>query len=133
MKRTLITLLHALVAWGLCGAVMGIGLSLWSVQTALIGHLIAAPIIAVFVSLVYFKKFAYTTPLQAACIFVGFIIVMDVFVVALLIENSFEMFTDPMGTWIPFALIFLATYIVGRTVLKPAKPESHHAPSHDSN
>jgi hypothetical protein len=38
---------------------------------------------------------------------------MDVFVVALLIERSFQMFASLLGTWIPFALIFLSSWAAG--------------------
>lgn len=64
-------------------------------------------------SLIYFKRFHYTTPFQTAIIFVGFVIVMDFFVVALLITRSLEMFASLLGTWIPFALIFTSTYVTG--------------------
>jgi hypothetical protein len=77
-----------------------------SLENALIAHAIAAPIIAAGVSLVYFRKFNFTKPLQTAAIFTAFVIAMDLFVVALLINHSFEMFTSLLGTWIPFALIF---------------------------
>src|SRR5215469_5924066 len=93
---------------------MGIGLATLPLQTALIIHAIAAPIFFTGVSLFYFKKFPYTTPLQTALLFVGFVIAMDFFVVALLINRSLEMFISPLGTWIPFALIFAATYVTGR-------------------
>jgi hypothetical protein len=36
-----------------------------------------------------------------------------VFVVALLVEKSFDMFRSVLGTWLPFALIFLATWLTG--------------------
>lgn len=39
---------------------------------------------------------------------------MDVFVVALLIRRDFGMFRDMLGTWLPFTLIFVSTYVVGR-------------------
>jgi len=58
--------------------------------------------------------------LQTAVIFVGFVIAVDFFLVALLMLNSFEMFTSPLGTWIPFVLIFLATYLTGLYVRKCA-------------
>ena len=60
-----------------------------------------------------FKKFAFTSPLQTAFIFLAVLIVMDVFVVAMLIEKSFAMFASPLGTWLPLALIFSSTYITG--------------------
>lgn len=92
---------------------MGIGMAVTSEGNALIIHAVAAPIVFAVLSFIYFTKFDYTTPLQTAAIFVAFVIAVDVFVVALLILNSFEMFTSPLGTWIPFALILLATYLVG--------------------
>lgn len=114
MKKMLIILLHALVGWALCGAIMGIGMAVTSIETTLIVHAIGAPVIFVILSLIYFQKFNYTTPLQTAFMFVGFVISMDVFVVALLINKSFEMFSSFLGTWIPVGLIFLSTYLTGR-------------------
>jgi hypothetical protein len=104
---------HAFVGWALCAATMGIGMAIMSLQNALVIHAIGAPIYFTLVSLIYFKKFNYTTPLQTATIFVGFVIAMDFFVVALLINRSLDMFTSPLGTWIPFALIFTSTYLTG--------------------
>jgi len=38
---------------------------------------------------------------------------MDFFLVGLLIQRSLVMFTSALGTWIPFGLIFLSTYLSG--------------------
>lgn len=112
--RELVTILaHAFVGWALCGATMEIGMAVTSVKNAITIHVIAAPIIFLIISLIYFKKFNYTAPLQTAIAFVGFVIFMDFFVVALLIEKSFEMFASLLGTWIPFALMFISTYLTG--------------------
>ena len=120
--RKVITILaHAFVGWALCGATMGIGMAITSVENTLIIHAIGAPIFFAIVSLVYFKKFNYTTPLQTALIFVGFVIAMDFFVVALLINRSLEMFASLLGTWIPFALIFTSTYLTGLYVAKSSE------------
>jgi len=113
IRKLIIILVHALIGWALCGATMGIGMMVTSVENALIIHAITAPIIFATISLIYFKKFNYTTPLQTAIIFVFFVVFMDVFVVALLIEKSFKMFTNILGTWIPFALIFISAYLTG--------------------
>jgi hypothetical protein len=43
------------------------------------------------------------------------VIAMDFFVVAMLINRSFEMFASLLGTWIPFALIFASTYLTGKS------------------
>lgn len=113
-----VVLIHALIGWALCGATMGIGLAATTVQNAVIIHAIGAPIFFCGLSLFYFRKFNYTSPLQTATIFVSFVIIVDFFLVALVINRSLEMFADPMGTWIPFALIFAATYLTGRFVLR---------------
>jgi hypothetical protein len=104
---------HAFVGWALCAATMGIGMATTSIENALIIHALGAPIFFIIVSLVYFKKFNYTTPLQTALIFVGFVITLDFFIVALLINQSLDMFASLLGTWIPFVLIFTSTWLTG--------------------
>jgi len=92
-----------------------------TLQNTLIIHAIGAPIFFAGVSWSYFRKFNFTNPLQTALIFVGFVIIVDFFVVALLINQSLEMFTSLLGTWIPFALIFTSTYLTGLYVVKNGK------------
>jgi hypothetical protein len=118
IKKVAILLVHAFIGWALCGATMGIGMAAMSIENALVVHAVGAPLFFAGVSLVYFYKFNYTTPLQTAAIFVGFVIAVDFFVVALLINGSLEMFTSLLGTWIPFALIFASTYLTGLFVTK---------------
>ncbi len=103
----------ALVGWALCGAVMGLGLKYTTEKRAQIIHAIAAPILFASLSAVYFSFFNFTTPLITAIIFVVFVILMDFFVVSLLITKSYDMFKSVLGTWIPFVLIFLSTYLTG--------------------
>ncbi len=93
---------------------MGVGPLLMSMQTTLVVHAIAAPVFFFIISFIYHAKFNYTKPLVTALIFVGFVIFMDFMVVALIIERNFEMFASPLGTWIPFVLIFFATCGAGR-------------------
>jgi hypothetical protein len=111
--KTLIFIVHATIAWALCGATMKIGMAISSVDNALIIHAIAAPFIFCAISLFYYQKFNYTTPLQTAIGFVGFTIAMDFFIVAPFFEQSYEMFYSLLGTWIPFLLMFLSTYFTG--------------------
>ena len=120
-KKIIIILAHAFVGWILCAATMGIGMSVTTMNNTLIIHAIAAPIFFAGVSLVYSRKFNYTTPIQTALIFIAFVIGMDFFLVAMLINRSFDMFTSLLGTWIPFALIFISTYVTGLLALKKKK------------
>lgn len=124
VRAVIIVLVHAFIGWALCAATMGIGMATLSMQNALIVHAVGAPIFFTVISLVYFYKFNYTSPLRTALIFVGFVITVDFFVVALLINRSLDMFTSLLGTWIPFALIFLSTYLTGLFSVKNLKPIS---------
>jgi hypothetical protein len=113
IKELMIILALGLVGWALCGAIMWIGMAVTSMENTLIIHAIGAPIIFGVIASIYFRAFNYTTPLQTAIAFVSVVVFMDIFVVALLIEKSFEMFASLLGTWIPWALIFASTYLTG--------------------
>jgi hypothetical protein len=113
IHKTIIILLHAFIGWVLCAATMGIGMVVTSVENALIVHAIAAPIFFAGISLVYFRKYNYTSPVQTGLIFIAFVMGMDFFVVALLINRSLDMFASLLGTWFPFGLIFASTYLTG--------------------
>ena len=65
-KKILTIFVYALIGWALCFATMGIGQALFPLQTALIIHAIAAPIFFALLSMSYFQRFNYTTPLQTA-------------------------------------------------------------------
>lgn len=118
MKKTVILLIHALVGWTLCGATMGIGQALTTIDAALWIHAAAAPVIFGTVSWFYFRRFALTSPLVTATFFTAFVIGVDFFLVAMVFLKSFDMFRSPLGTWIPFALIFGSTWLAGRRVLE---------------
>ena len=112
-NKIIVVLLHAFIVWALCGATIAIGRSLTSIELTLIIHAIAAPIYACLVSMVYYRKFNYTSPNQTAFIFLLFVIAMDAGLVAPVFEKSYEMFNSISGTWIPFVLIFLSAYLTG--------------------
>jgi hypothetical protein len=101
------------VGWALCGAIIAIGRQIFSMPTTLVIHAIGAPLLFAILSFFYFKKFGFTTPMQTAIVFLAIVIGLDLFVVATAFEKSFAMFASVLGTWIPFALIFAATYVAG--------------------
>jgi len=113
LKQIATIVILGAVGWALCGAIMFIGMAVTDLQTTLILHAIGAPIIFSLISLLYFSKFNYTSPLQTALAFFAIVILLDFFIVALIINRSFDMFLSPLGTWIPFGLIFLSTYLTG--------------------
>jgi hypothetical protein len=116
-----IALGFALVGWALCAATMGIGMAFTSMENTLVIHAMAAPVFFFILSLLYFKWFHFTSPVQTALLFVGFVIIVDIFVVALLINKSLDMFASVLGTWIPFMLIFTSTYLAGLISIKMTK------------
>jgi hypothetical protein len=117
-KQLVIPFLLGLLGWALCGAIMFVGMAITDIQTTLIVHAIGAPIIFSLISWFYFARFNYTSPIQTALLFIGMVMFVDFFLVALIINKSLEMFRSPLGTWIPFALIFLATYLTGIIIVK---------------
>jgi len=108
--------LFGVVGWGLCGAIMFIGMAVTSMQTTLVVHAAGAPVVFTVISWVYYTRFGYTKPLTTAVVFLAIVIFLDIFPVATVINRSFEMFTSLLGTWIPWALIFLSTYLTGRAL-----------------
>lgn len=115
-RRIMVAALFGLLGWALCGAIMFVGMAVASMQTTLISHAIGAPVIFATISWIYFTKYGYTKPLTTAIAFVAIVIFVDFFLVALVINRSLEMFTSLLGTWIPWALIFLSTYLTGLAV-----------------
>ncbi len=113
LKKALIIMLFAFIGWAFCAAIMGIGMNIFSLNTTLIIHLIAGPLAFAILSYIFHKKFNYTAPLITAVIFTFFVIIVDFLLVALVINKSLDMFKSLIGTWIPFILIFILTYIGG--------------------
>jgi hypothetical protein len=113
IKAALNLLLHAFAGWALCAATMGVAIATTTQDNALYIHAVLAPVYFFVVSLNYFRTDYHLTPLRTALVFVSFVISVDFFVVALLILRSLEMFSSILGTWLPFVLIFLSTYLTG--------------------
>ena len=113
LKQILIIVSLGLLGWALCGAIMFAVMSVMSIEKTLIVHAIGAPVIFSLITLKYFKKFHFTTPLKTAVIFILIVVFMDFFLVALIINKSLEMFQSLLGTWIPFVLIFLSSFLTG--------------------
>lgn len=103
----------SLVVWGLCGAVIGVGRRIWSIKTTLAVHLVAAPIFAFCLSALHRLAAPEFDPLLRAIVMTGVIMALDGLVVAPLFERSFAMFRSVVGTWLPFGLIFLASWTAG--------------------
>jgi|GEM_PF-403508 len=114
VRKAAVILSHALIGWALCGATMGLGLAVTTVQGAQIAHAVLAPAFFIPLSWFYHRRFGYTSPLATAALFLGVILCLDLLVVALLIVKSLDMFRSFLGTWLPLGLIFISTWLTGR-------------------
>ncbi len=112
-KQSLILLVHAIIIYFVCFAVMGVSMATLPIDDALLVHAAAAPFVSAIFSYVYYRKFNYSSPLLTAIVIVATVILLDFFLTATIILQDYAMFYSPIGTWIPFALIFTAALIVG--------------------
>jgi hypothetical protein len=82
---------------------MGVGMALSSLLTTIILHAIGGSVGFMVISLFYFKKFDYTSPLQTTIWFIVLVVFIDLCGVALLVEKSLAMVRGILGTWFPSA------------------------------
>lgn len=111
--------------WALCAATIGISRTMTTLDNALVIHAVAAPLIFAALGSAYFRAYPQASIIPTAAIWVGTVILLDLLVVAPLIEHSLAMFQSPVGTWIPFALIFLSTVAVGHLSAPQGGTASH--------
>jgi len=114
LKKAVVILAHAVLGWAYCGAIIGVGRKFLSIHTTLVLHVIGTPVGIALISFFYHRRYAFTSPMQTAAGFLGVVVFLDLFLVAPVIERNYVMFSSVLGTWIPFALIFAATYLTGR-------------------
>jgi hypothetical protein len=123
LARAAVILAHAVVGWAYCGVIIGVGRQFLSVHTTLVLHVIGAPVGFALVSFFYYRRWAFTSPLQTAAAFLGVVVSLDFFLVAPVFGKNYAMFSSVLGTWIPFALIFAATYLTGRVTSSHSPPQ----------
>lgn len=121
MRRIGIIAAYALTGWALCGAVIAVGRPLMPLKIVLALHAVLAPLFFGVLSWHYHRRHNFTPPDVTGLIFLGVVVFMDVVLVALVIERSFAMFQSLLGTWIPFALIYLAVLASGRVANRSAR------------
>ena len=117
----MILLGFAFVGWAFCAAIMGGLPPLVGMDAALVVHLIAGPLGFAGLAFAYHRRFAHYSPLTVAGFFIGFVIAVDFLLVALVILGSLAMFRSAIGTWIPFALLFLSSWSAGAMVRRAGR------------
>ncbi len=107
-----------LVLWAACGAVIAVGRRVWTLETTLRVHLLAAPIFAFLAAAAHKLLAAPFDPRLRAVVLTALVVFLDAAVVAPVFERSYAMFRSLIGTWMPFGAIFLASLAAG--ILIPA-------------
>jgi len=125
-RKWMLLLGFGVIGWAYCGALIGIGRQFLPMDKVLLIHAFGAPLGFALISYIYFRNFAFTSALETAAALTGAVLGLDLFVVAPLLEHSFTMFRSPLGTWMPLAGIFAATYLMG-LMTAPKLPTSRSA------
>jgi phosphatidylserine synthase len=127
LKKSLIIFGFGFAGWMIWGIFIGIIIGLKSsamisetVELLLLATL--PPITFLIVSPIYFKKFEYANPIQTAVAFPAIILVLDILIVALLVEGTFDIFASP-APWASYFLAFVFTLLIGLYMRKGIKSE----------
>lgn len=110
-------LTHGVVGWALCGALMAVLPRLIGITAALIIHVIAVPLIFTAVAWRYFRVRGARPPLPTAVVWTATVALLDLVIVAGLMQRGLEMFASVLGVWLPLVLIFLTTWATGEMMV----------------
>jgi menaquinone-dependent protoporphyrinogen oxidase len=112
---------HGVAGWSACAVVMAGLLAITTPALAIALHALAAPVIFAAIARAYFGARGARSALPVAIAFAAIVGALDAAIVAASIRHSFAMFASLGATWLPLALIVLATWATG--ALSPM----HHA------
>ena len=105
-------LVHGVTGWALCAALKAGLPRVAPIGFAIAIHAIAAPLIFGAISVNYFRARGAREPVPTALAFTAIVAFLDAGLAALVLR-SYAMFASFAGTWLPFLLIFLATWGTG--------------------
>lgn len=111
--KVIIVIIHGLVGWALSRIIYYLSDEIMTHYLAIVIHFVTVPFIFIAISYIYFKFFSFTRPVVTALLFTGIVLVMNVIVMALLIDQTLKMFGSFFGTWVPLIFIFLTVYLTG--------------------
>jgi|GEM_PF-159242 len=119
---------YGLVGWAICAVVMAVLLRLVPAGWAMGLHALAAPLVFAGVSWRYFRTYGARDPLPTAIAFTAIVAALDAGIVAGMVLGDFSMFARLAGIWLPFLLIFAASWATGQIMLM--MPASEGQPTH---
>lgn len=114
---------HAVFGGALCAGIMGGLLQASTVGVAIVFHAVVAVLAFVVIAVNYFKARGAREPLPTALTFAAVLLLMNG-AVTWLVQRNFGMLMSFGGTWLPLALIFLSTWMVGFLMSTMPWPEA---------
>ncbi|WP_224244382.1 flavodoxin domain-containing protein [Hyalangium gracile] len=106
-------LAHGVVGGALCASVMLGLLQVMSLTGARIVHVFAAPLIFTAIAWLYFRPRGAREPRQVALVWTVCVALLELLIVGGPTQGGLRMFASILGTWVPYVLIFFATWGTG--------------------
>lgn len=106
-------LAYGVVGWGLCAALTMALSQLSSIGVALVARAVFAPLVFLSISIRYFHPAGAREPLPTALFWSAIIAVLDAALVVGAVNGDFAKFTSIVGTWLPYSLVFVTTWLTG--------------------
>jgi hypothetical protein len=102
-----------LVLWAACAGVFAMGRGVWPGEMPEAVRLAVAPAVAVAATLAHkFVTPDFDAGVRAA-VFVVIVAALDAFVLAPAVDHNHAIFKSALGSWLPLAAIFVASYLTG--------------------
>jgi menaquinone-dependent protoporphyrinogen oxidase len=120
---------YGVAGWALCAATMGSLLRFADLTAALIAHAVAAPVIFLALARHYFRARGARDPLPTAIAWTAIVVLLDAVIMAGAVLRSLKIFGSVAGTWLPFAMIFVAIWATGALMSTMPWPTKNSEPS----
>ncbi len=87
-----------------------------SLTTALAVHAIVGPLLFTAIAWHYFRARGARESGSTAIIWTATVMLLDLALIAGAVQHSLAIFKSLVGTWLPFGLILMATWITGKVM-----------------
>jgi hypothetical protein len=113
--------LVAVAGWTICAAVLSTTAYAASLATALAVNSVVAPVLFALVSIAFFRRPTALHPAVAGAVFVGVGIAFAVVTAVTVPARGVASLGSVTGTWLPLALVFVATWGIGLAARDPSE------------
>lgn len=124
-------LAYGVLGWALCAAVTAALSQLTALGVTMVARAVLAPLVFLAISLLYFRPRGAREPLPTALSWLAILAVLDSAVVAGAVSDGLSRFTSILGAWLPYSLVFLATWLTGALMSTMPWPKSQAGGGHE--